>query len=85
MEETRPTREKRKGKGGLLGVGLDADDGHRRVTKGKDFLLLGGSQETHERMTDVVLRMNEKLKRKGKTYRELSRTEFEDLARDSLS
>ena len=28
--------------------------------------------------------MNEKLKRKGKTYGELTRDEFEDLARESL-
>ena len=70
--------------GGLLGIGLDASDGHKRVTTGDNFLLVGGSQETHERMTDVVMRMNEKLKRQGKTYRELSKTEFEDLANDSL-
>lgn len=84
MEDLNSTREKRRRKNGLLGLGLDGDDGHKRVTQGKDFVLLGGSQETHERMTDVVLRMNEKLKRKGKTYGELSANEFEDLARDSL-
>ena len=84
MEEPQHTRDARTRKGGLLGLGLDGDDGHKRVTRGKDFVLLGGSQETHERMTDVVLRMNEKLKRKGKTYGELSANEFEDLARESL-
>lgn len=84
MENTHPTRDVRRRKSSLLGLGLDADDGHKRVTQGKNFMLLGGSQETHERMTDVVLRMNEKLKRKGKSYGELSKNEFEDLARDSL-
>ncbi|MHC5012847.1 MAG: hypothetical protein ACYTG6_18195 [Planctomycetota bacterium] len=71
-------------RGGLLGLGLDARDGHERVTKGEDFLLLGGSEQTHERMQDVVMRMREKMKRRGKNFADLSHREFEDLARDSL-
>ena len=78
-----PEREERKESRGLLGIGLDGD-GETRITTGKDFLLLGGSHETHERMQDVVIRMNERLKRRGKTYAQLSRSEFEDLARESL-
>ena len=69
---------------GLLGLGLDGTDGHKRVTQGDDFVLMGGSAETHERMQELVIRMNEKLKRKGKSFRELSEREFEDLAQDSL-
>jgi hypothetical protein len=69
---------------GVLGLGLDGTDGHKRITQGNDFLLLGGSEETHERMQGMVVRMSERLKRKGKTFAELSKNEFEDLARDSL-
>ena len=69
---------------GVLGLGLDDDGGHHRVTKGPDFQLVGGSAETHERMQDLVMRMRETLKRQGKTIRDLNRREFEDLARDSL-
>ena len=69
---------------GLLGLGLDGTDGHKRVTQGDDFVLMGGSEETHGRMQELVIRMNEKLKRKGKSFRELSEREFEDLANDSL-
>ena len=69
---------------GVIGVGLDDDGGHHRVTKGPDFQLVGGSAETHERMQDLVMRMRETLKRQGKTIRDLNRREFEDLARDSL-
>jgi hypothetical protein len=69
---------------GVLGLGLDARDGHKRVTQGDDFLLLGGSRETHERMQGMVIRMSERLKRKGKTFGDLSGDEFEDLARESL-
>jgi hypothetical protein len=70
---------------GLFGVGLDGQDGHRRVTKGDDFLLVGGSAETHERMQDLVVRMHEELKRKGRSIGDLTRREFEDLARDTIS
>ena len=70
---------------GVLGLGFDGQDGHKRVTQGDAFLLVGGSQETHERMQDVVVRMNERLKRKGKTFRDLSGDEFEDLARETFS
>lgn len=83
MHERRPPR--REVVSGLLGIGFDGTDGHKRVTTGEDFVLLGGSQQTHERMQDVVVRMSEALKRKGKTYRDLSKNEFEDLARDSLT
>ena len=76
-----PSRETRTG---VLGVGLDAKDGHKRVTQGDDFLLVGGSHETHERMQDMVVRMSERVKRKGKTFRDLSKDEFADLARESL-
>lgn len=70
---------------GVLGLGLDDDGGHHRVTKGPDFQLVGGSAETHERMQDLVMRMRETLKRQGKTIRDLNQREFEDLARDSLA
>ena len=35
-------------------------------------------------MQDMVVRMSERVKRKGKTFRELSKDEFADLARESL-
>jgi hypothetical protein len=55
---------------GLLGVGLDNADGHKRITRAEDFLLVGGSQETHEKMQDVALRVSDSLKQRGKPLRE---------------
>jgi hypothetical protein len=49
----------------LLGVGLDGSDGHKRVTKGRDFVLVGGSKDTHEVMTEHAIRINEELDRRG--------------------
>ena len=70
--------------GGILGVGLDDDDGHRRVTKGDDFYLVGGSEKTHERLQDLVIRMSDTLKRQGRRFKDLNGTEIAELARDSL-
>jgi hypothetical protein len=63
----------------MLGVGLDGD-GHKRVTTGPNFALVGGSQETHELMTEKAIKINEKLAAKGKQLEEVSRDEFDDIA-----
>lgn len=63
----------------LLGVGLD-DDGHKRVTTGPNFALVGGSQETHEAMTEKAVKINEKLQAKGKRLDDVSAEEFDDIA-----
>lgn len=64
-------------KAALLGVGLDGDDGHKRITKAEKFAIVGGSAETHERMTETVVKTFEDLKRKGK---ELEDTEPKEVA-----
>ncbi len=63
----------------LLGLGLDSD-GHKRITTGPNFALLGGSQETHEIMTEKAIKINEKLAAKGKRLEEVSSEEFDDIA-----
>ncbi len=65
----------------MLGVGLDSD-GHKRLTTGPNFALMGGSQETHELMTEKVIKINEKLAAKGRQLEEVSRDEFDDLAHE---
>ena len=59
----------------LLGVGFDGDDGHRRVTKGRDFVLLGGSDDTHSEMQERAIRFDEELRRRGKSLREVKSLE----------
>ena len=63
----------------MLGLGLDTD-GHKRLTTGPNFLLVGGSQETHEVMTEKVIKINEKLNAGGKRLENVSREEFDDIA-----
>lgn len=63
----------------LVGIGLDNKDGHKRVTKGDNFFLAGGSEETHERMAETAIKFNEKLKAKGKRLEDVSKNEFIDI------
>ena len=63
----------------MLGVGLDSD-GHKRITTGENFALVGGTQETHEVMTEKAMKINEKLKARGKQLETVSREEFTDIA-----
>ena len=67
----------------LVGLGLDNQDGHKRITKGDNFYLVGGSEETHEQMTETAVKFNEKLSRRGKSLGEISREEFVDLMREA--
>lgn len=63
----------------MLGIGLDSD-GHKRITTGPNFALVGGSKETHEVMTEKAVKINEKLSAKGKQLHEVSHEEFDDIA-----
>ncbi len=73
------SKKQRRRKAVMLGLGLDSD-GHKRLTTGPNFVLLGGSQETHEVMTEKAVKINEKLAAKGKQLEEVSHEEFEDIA-----
>jgi hypothetical protein len=71
--------ENKKRKAMMLGVGLDSD-GHKRITTGENFALVGGTQETHEVMTEKAMKINEKLKARGKQLETVSHEEFTDIA-----
>ena len=64
----------------LLGVGLDNQDGHVRVTRGEEFYLVGGSRDTHEHMQEKVIKFTEELGRRGKRLADVSPKEFLDIA-----
>lgn len=72
---------KKKGKAVMLGVGLDTD-GHKRITTGENFALVGGTEETHEAMTEKVIKINERLKSRGKQLENISGKEFDDIAEE---
>jgi hypothetical protein len=72
-------KKKPRRKAVMLGVGLDSD-GHKRLTTGPNFILAGGSQETHEVMTEKAIKINEKLAAKGKQLEDVGHEEFDEIA-----
>jgi len=64
---------------GILGCGFDSEDGHIRITRGKNFAVFMGSEETHECMQETCIKINEKLDQRGVTLAGISRAEFLDL------
>lgn len=65
----------------LLGMGLDAQDQHKRITRGEGFSLVGGSAETHERMTETVIKTVEDLQRQGRSLHDAPAEQVRDLLR----
>jgi hypothetical protein len=76
-------KKKKSDAAGLLGVGLDNEDGHKRITTGERFAIVGGSAETHEKMTETVVKTFEELKSRGKTIQEVERRELAEILHKS--
>ena len=66
----------------LLGVGFDNKDGHIRITNGKNFKLLGGSEETHEIMQEKAIRFNEALNKRKKKLEDIDTSELKEIAEE---
>ena len=75
------SNSKKKGKAVMLGVALDSD-GHKRITTGENFALVGGTEESHDAMTEKVIKINEKLKSCGKQLETVTGKEFDDIAQE---
>ena len=76
------TAKTRQRQAALLGLGLDGDDGHTRLTRGDNFVLFGGSQETHAEMQETAVKFNEHLDRCGKRLEDVSPREVADILRE---
>ena len=79
MRASEPRKNK---KTSILGVGLDNQDDQTRITRGKNFLLCGGSEETHGIMQETVIKVNEKLDHKGKRLEDASPEVLRDIILD---
>jgi hypothetical protein len=78
----KPT-QKSKRSAALLGVAFDNEDGHTRLTRGKNFLLYGGSQETHAAMQETAVKINEQLDKRGQRLEDVSLHELRDICRNA--
>jgi len=73
------SKKEQTAKGHLLGLGLDNKDGHKRLTRGEDFSIVGGSEETHEKMTETLVKTFEELNGRGKNLQTVEKEELKDL------
>ena len=69
----------------ILGVGLDGVDGHQRVTRSEEMVLVGGSGETHERMQETAIRFAEELERRGRRLQDTPVREALELLREVIA
>jgi hypothetical protein len=67
----------------LLGLAFDATDGHKRITRGSNFFLAGGSEETHGVMRDTIIKVNEQLDARGIELADVSPDELRDMLNDT--
>ncbi|MBL8826316.1 MAG: hypothetical protein JNM18_04975 [Planctomycetaceae bacterium] len=80
----KPTKKsvKKKKSAAMLGLGLDGEDGHTRITKGENFVLYGGSEDTHAMMQETAIKVNEKLDRKGVKLEDCSPCDLASIFRE---
>ena len=67
----------------LLGIGLDNEDGHKRITSAEQFTIVGGSDETHGRLTETVIKTFEELKTRGKALQAVEPQELAEIIHKS--
>jgi hypothetical protein len=72
---------KKKKQAAMLGLGLDNEDGHTRLSRGENFVLYGGSYETHARMQETAIKVNEELDRRGQRLENVSVGELREVFR----
>lgn len=67
----------------LLGIGLDNHDGHKRITQADQFTVVGGSEETHDRLTETAVKTFEELKHRGKHLQTVDPRELAEIIHKS--
>ena len=68
----------------LVGLGLDNKDGHKRITQADKFSVVGGSEETHDKLTETLVKTFETLDRRGKTLENVEREELTDIITENI-
>ncbi len=66
----------------MLGIGLDGTDGQVRLTRGKNFHLVGGSEQTHAVMQETAIKINEHVDQTGKRLEDVSRQQLSDICNE---
>jgi len=79
-----PAKPKQDASTHLIGIGLDCEDGHTRVTGAEEFSIIGGSEKTHECMTETICKTFEDLKNNGKTIRNVEENQLRDMLHKNI-
>ena len=66
----------------LLGMAFDNEDGQTRLTRGKNFLLVGGCQETHAVMQETAVKINERLDKRNMRLEDVPVGDLRNICRD---
>jgi hypothetical protein len=66
----------------ILGLAFDNQDEQTRITRGKNFVLWGGSPDTHALMQETAVKINESLDKRGKRLEDVSVPELRDICQD---
>jgi len=65
----------------LLGVGFDTDDDHIRITAGENFDVLMGSDESHEYITQLIVKIEQELKKRHLNLDDLDPEELGEIVK----
>jgi hypothetical protein len=79
MKASKSASKKAPKSAALIGLAFDAEDGQTRLTRGKNFVLCGGSDETHAVMQETAVKVNEQLDRDGRRLEDVSVRELRDI------
>ena len=77
------TRRRKAEPAHLVGIGLDNEDGHKRLTTAEEFTIVGGSEETHGRATETFIKTFEELKQRGKKLQAVELKELKEIIEKS--
>lgn len=67
-----------------MGIGLDNEDGHTRLTRGKNYALVGGSEETHSLMQETAVKINERVDKSGRRLEDVAPEELRDICHEVI-
>lgn len=63
----------------FIGICIDNDDGHKRLTQAEQFLIIGGTQEAHEVLTVACLKTFQNLKQNRKRLEQIEPDELIEI------
>lgn len=72
-------KENKKENAIIWGTAYNNQDNHKRITKGENFYLCGGSEKNHNNMIEDVLEFNAIRMKYGKRLEDLTESELHDI------